>query len=153
MRQLISVILLMVLPTVSWATDTDAVDLSTILRPAGDSELSDFQWTHRPVIIFADTEADPRYIDQIRKLERGLAELAKREVIVLTDTDPAAQSALRKQLRPRGFMLVLVGKDGGIKQRKPFPLSVRELSASIDKMPMREREMRERRGIGVGTGG
>ena len=40
-------------------------------------------------------------------------------------------------------MLTLVGKDGNIKLRKPFPWSVREISRSIDKMPMRLREIRE----------
>jgi hypothetical protein len=70
-------------------------------------------------------------------------ELAERDVIVLTDTDPAARSPLRLKMRPRGFMLVLVGKDGGIKLRKPFPWDVREITRSIDKMPMRKREIRE----------
>jgi hypothetical protein len=46
-------------------------------------------------------------------------------------------------MRPRGFMLTLVGKDGAIKIRKPFPQDVREITASIDKMPMRQREIRE----------
>ena len=55
---------------------------------------------------------------------------------------------LREKLRPRGFMLVLIGKDGGVKLRKPFPYNVRELSRNIDKMPMRQREIRERRGDG-----
>jgi DNA-binding IscR family transcriptional regulator len=67
-------------------------------------------------------------------------------VIVLTDTDPKARSALRKKLRPRGFMLVIIGKDGGVKLRKPHPWSVREITRSIDKFPSRLREVEERRG-------
>ncbi len=43
-------------------------------------------------------------------------------------------------------MLVLVGKDGSVYLRKPFPWDVRELSRSIDKMPLRQQEMRDRRG-------
>ncbi len=54
-------------------------------------------------------------------------------------------SDLRTKLRPRGFMLVLMGKDGEVKLRKPLPWTVRELSRSIDKMPMRQREEREGR--------
>jgi len=69
-----------------------------------------------------------------------------RDVVVFVDTDPKARSALRKKLRPRGFMLVLIGKDGGVKLRKPLPWSVRELSRSIDKMPTRQREIEARRG-------
>jgi hypothetical protein len=37
-----------------------------------------------------------------------------------------------------------MGKDGQIKLRKPFPWDARELSRSIDKMPMRQQEMRSK---------
>ena len=73
-------------------------------------------------------------------------ELLIRDVLVLTDTDPAAKSPLRQELRPRGFMLVLIGKDGKKYLRKPFPWDVREITRSIDKLPMRQQEMEDRRG-------
>jgi len=38
-----------------------------------------------------------------------------------------------------------VGKDGRVALRKPAPWSVRELSRSIDKMPLRQQEMADRR--------
>jgi hypothetical protein len=41
-------------------------------------------------------------------------------------------------------MMVLIGKDGEVELRKPFPWTVREVSRSIDKMPIRQREMGER---------
>ncbi len=100
---------------------------------------------NRPVIVFADSPADPRFSEQITLLESQIEELQKRDVVILTDTDPEALSPLRKKLRPRGFMLVLVGKDGTVYLRKPFPWSVRELSRSIDKMPLRQQEIRDRR--------
>ena len=74
-------------------------------------------------------------------------ELALRDVVVIFDTDPAGRSDTRLRLRPRGFMLALMGKDGAIKARKPSPWDVRELSRSIDKMPMRQQEMQDRRGV------
>ncbi|MDG2404831.1 MAG: DUF4174 domain-containing protein, partial [Paracoccaceae bacterium] len=76
-------------------------------------------------------------------LRENLSELSKRDTIVLTDTNPSLKSALREKLRPRGFMLVLIGKDGGVKLRKPFPWNVREISRVIDKMPMRRQEMKD----------
>ena len=110
----------------------------------GDMEdLSEFRWKKRPVVVFADSADDPAFIEQLELLEAREDELRERDVVVLTDTDPAARSALRLKMRPRGFMLVIVGKDGGIKLRKPFPWDVREISRSIDKMPMRQREIRE----------
>ena len=54
-----------------------------------------------------------------------------------------AMRLTRLRMRPRGFMLVLVGKDGGIKLRKPRPWDVREITRSIDKMTIRQREIRE----------
>lgn len=113
----------------------------------GDVEnLDEFVWIKRPVVIFADSPADPRFIQQMQFLNAGKKELAVRDVVVLTDTDPAAQSELRDKLHPRGFMLVLIGKDGMVKLRKPFPWDVRELTRVIDKMPMRKQEIRDRRG-------
>jgi len=63
-------------------------------------------------------------------------------VVIIVDTDPSGESALRTKLRPRGFMMVLIGKDGQVKLRKPLPWDVRELTRSIDKMPLRRQEMR-----------
>ena len=71
-------------------------------------------------------------------------EMVERDVVLITDTDPAAKSAIRLKLRPRGFMLALVGKDGRVNLRKPRPWDVRELSRSIDKMPLRRQEIRDR---------
>ena len=59
---------------------------------------------------------------------------------------PAAETAIRTELRPRGFMLVLIGKDGFKYLRKPLPWDVREITRSIDKMPLRQQEIRDRRG-------
>ncbi len=110
--------------------DADRVDLATL------------KWVARPVVVLADTPEDPAFKQQMSLLTARAGELALRDVIVITDTDPEARSDLRQKLRPRGFMLVLIGKDGGVKLRKPFPWDVRELSRQIDKMPIRQQEIR-----------
>ncbi|MCB2094978.1 MAG: DUF4174 domain-containing protein [Rhodobacteraceae bacterium] len=107
--------------------------------------LEDFLWLKRPVVVFAQTPADPAFIEQMRLLEAFWSELEDRDVVVITDTDPGANSAIREKLRPRGFMLVLIGKDGQIVLRKPTPWDVRELSRTIDKLPLRREEIRNRR--------
>lgn len=108
-------------------------------------DLSQFVWEKRPIVVFADSPNDPNFRLQMNNLSEREDEMRVRDVIVLTDTDPSIDSALRLKLRPRGFMMVLIGKDGEVKLRKPFPLDVRELTRTIDKMPMRQREIRERR--------
>ena len=106
--------------------------------------LEEFQWVNRPIVVFADTPADPRYQQQIALLLDRLEELAERDVVIIVDTDPANASDIRTKLRPRGFQLTLIGKDGGVKLRKPLPWDVREISRVIDKMPMRQQEIRDR---------
>ena len=106
-----------------------------------DTDLSSYQWTHRPIVVFAKSPEDVNYTRQIKMLESELNQLLVRDVVVLTDTNPSEVSPLRELLRPRGFGLLLIGKDGQVKLRKPFPWSARELSRAIDKMPMRRQEL------------
>ncbi|SDC36161.1 DUF4174 domain-containing protein [Ruegeria marina] len=147
MKRLFALVFLVFLPVSGWAADAAQPAEHDLIRPAGDSDLNEFLWIKRPIVVFADTDADPRFHQQIEMLREGLAMLEERDVVVLTDTDPAARTPLRQQLRPRGFALVVIDKDGGVKLRKPTPWSVRELTRTIDKMPTREQEVRERRGL------
>lgn len=110
-------------------------------------DIDDFIWLARPVVVFADSPNDPRFRQQMDMLSARPDELAERDVIILTDTDPAARSDLRLRLRPRGFMLVIMGKDGEVELRKPGPWNVREISRTIDKMPLREQEINDRRAL------
>ena len=127
--------------TAIFASETKATEGAVILEDAK-INLSDFLWVNRPIVVLADSPEDPRFMEQMRLLNTRMPELIDRDVVVITDTDPSAETKLRQKLRPRGFMLVLIGKDGGIKLRKPFPWNVREISRVIDKMPMRRQEMR-----------
>ena len=112
-----------------------------MLEVSKDTDLAAFRWTYRPLVVFANSTADVNYQRQIRMLERDIESLIDRDVIILIDTMPSAATPLREVLRPRGFALLLIGKDGQVKLRKPFPWSVRELSRAIDKMPMRRQEL------------
>ncbi len=120
-------------------------DTPRIFFDADGVDLTEFQWVNRLVAVFADSPADPRFVQQMELLEALPEELAERDVIVLTDANPTLQSELRTKYRPRGFMLVLVGKDGTVYLRKPLPWDVREISRSIDKLPTRQQEIRDRR--------
>jgi hypothetical protein len=46
-------------------------------------------------------------------------------------------------------MMALLGKDGGVRLRKPLPWDTRELSRVIDKMPMRQQEIEDRRASAI----
>ncbi len=128
------------------AVPADEVTSPEIVFPGDSTDLSEFVWTKRPLVVFADSPNDPRFIQQMEFISKGATDLFERDVIVLTDTDRSADSALRTKLRPRGFMLVLLGKDGVIYLRKPLPWDTREISRVIDKLPLRKQEIRDRRG-------
>lgn len=130
------------------AVTTDATQpvLGTPDAPfvGADVTLDDFLWVARPVVVFANTPADPSFQRQMELLRERPEALAERDVIIITDTDPGTPSAVRRALRPRGFMLVIIGKDGQVELRKPAPWDVREISRTIDKTPLRQQEIRER---------
>ena len=119
-------------------------DPSVILQ-AKDADLEQFKWKARPVIVFAESPLDTAFETQLEYFAARIDEVTERDIVVLVDTDPNTPTDLREKLRPRGFMLVLIGKDGSVKLRKPFPWDMRELGRVIDKMPMRQREISERR--------
>jgi hypothetical protein len=115
---------------------------------ASEVTLSEFLWLKRPVVVFADSAADPAFATQMRLLEADPAALEERDVVVIIDTDPAARSEVRLALRPRGFSLVLLEKDGTAMLRKPLPWDVREIVRAIDKLPLRRQEILEQQPSG-----
>ena len=106
--------------------------------------LDEFLWIARPIVVFADTPADPRLVQQLDLLRERMDALVDREVVVIVDTDPRTPSPVRSELRARGFMVVLIAKDGSVVLRKPDPWDVRELSRAIDKIPLRQQELKAR---------
>lgn len=116
--------------------------------PASEVVFADQLYVTRPLVIFADSPNDPNFIRQMDLLTEGYPTLEERDVVVVTDTDPAARSEWRQELRPRGFSLVIVDKDLKPVIRKPSPWTVREIAAAIDKLPTRRQEVLERNPAG-----
>ena len=108
---------------------------------ASEVDLSDVIWSARPLVIFANSPLDPTFRAQMELLSKDLEAAAERDLMIVIDTEPAFNSALRNSLRPKGFVWVLIGKDGKVKLRKPFAWDMRELGRVIDKMPMRQQQL------------
>jgi len=106
-----------------------------------DVDISTFLWTKRLLVVMADTPADPAFEQQLRNIREREEEFVIRDVVVITDTTPAARSPIRQELRPRGFMLAIIDKDGEVKQRRPAPRTAREIMAVIDRFPSRRQEI------------
>jgi hypothetical protein len=134
--------------TVAMATaDTPVVDGVESVDPMAprstvDVTLDEFLWVARPLIVFADSPNDPRFIEQMQLLAERPEPLLERDVVILVDTDPAARTEIRTALRPRGFSLVVLQKDGGVGFRRPSPRDVREITRGIDNFQFRQEELR-----------
>ena len=115
-----------------------------IVFEATDVDLDAFLWQARPIVIFGNTSEDIRVTTQLDNLLTQAEEIIDRDIVLILDTDPSAQTDIRTELRPRDFHWVLIGKDGDVKLRKPRPWAFREISRVIDKMPLRKQELETR---------
>ena len=142
-------VLALAIPALSfpaWADEAPEPAFAPV--PASEVVEADLLFLRRPVIVFADNPNDPAFVRQMELLTRYYDQFAARDVILITDTDPANPSALRKKLRPRGFSLVLMDKDWKPSIRKPLPWDGREIVNTIDKMPIARSEALERNPAG-----
>ena len=141
MKNLILATLLSVTAAIGFADEQ-----ADLFQPVtSETDLKTFAWQNRLIVVFANSKEDVRLQTQIEYLKIDPAALTEREIVVLTDSDPAMDSLLRQKFRPRGFTLLLIGKDGQVKLRKPFPWDLRALSRAIDKMPMRRQEIKAKK--------
>ena len=85
------------------------------------------------MLVFSNSHLDPNLKEQIKMFGSDPDALSSRDVRVFIDDKPEPNSELRKRFRPKGFLIILIGKDGQIKLRKNSPWSARELTRIIDK--------------------
>jgi hypothetical protein len=124
---------------------------------AGEAALDRYRWQNRILLVFAPDAASALYRRQQEMLlvaERGLNERDMVIIFVIRDTvstkgRPAAAVAavdLRDAygVLPHEFRVVLIGKDGDVKLRQEEPISMADLFALIDAMPMRKQEIGQR---------
>ena len=116
-----------------------------------------YAWKNRPLVVFAPSEEDSRYRKQrelIQDAEEGFRErdMVWIEVFATNDISKANGESLTaeeaEQLRRKfevdenTFAAILVGKDTTVKRRSRAPVPAETLFEQIDRMPMRQREMK-----------
>lgn len=117
----------------------------------GVENISEFEWQKRIILVLSDSSAD----DDIALLKHADAEIRDRHIywFVLQDNrvtsnypgqiDQKFVKETKKYFRNDNNNVLLIGKDGGIKNRSSS-LELRKLFALIDTMPMRQAEMGDR---------
>lgn len=114
-------------------------------------ELEGYRWKNRLLLVFGPRRAVAEqrgFLDEVRAgledrdllagyfPEGGTGWFADSEVEV------GEVSRLRERLGVEGpFAALLVGKDGGVKERWTAPVPAAEVFAKVDEMPMRRREV------------
>ncbi|MEQ8822916.1 MAG: DUF4174 domain-containing protein [Filomicrobium sp.] len=135
-----------------------AAAVALMLTATQAQAMSGYKWKNRPVVVFAGPGGEAQLAEQRRLFSGKQAGLKERDIVVIwvdhdsvrTQFGPgpglsAAQLRTRFGVENVRFRVVLVGKDGGTKISQSRPLSVRQLFATIDAMPMRQEEMRRQR--------
>ncbi|MHA6345180.1 DUF4174 domain-containing protein [Roseivivax sp. CAU 1761] len=100
------------------------------------ADLSDLRIRARPLLLFADAPEDRAFLRQCDLLEAAAPDLARRDVALFCDTDPAAGGGLRARYAPRGFLLILCDRSGGLIRRAVRPVAPERLLDTIDRMPV-----------------
>jgi|GEM_PF-1327235 len=118
--------------------------------------LARYRWKSRVLIVFGPHAEDERFLTQMEELADRAKDLKSRDVVVLpvlargkAGVATRRDGAILRELfaaEPRHFRVVLIGKDGSVKLREEFPLDANRLFDVIDAMPMRQQEMKARRG-------
>ncbi len=85
---------------------------------------------NRLLVISAPSLEDPLYRTQTAELVAEWSGLVERDFFIET------------KMGSKSFSVILVGKDGKEKLRRPAPISSKELFAIVDAMPVRQAEMR-----------
>ena len=106
------------------------------------------RWKHRVLLVAAPNAENVDFKLQKALLAANKQELAARDFLVLDvlyDQLPTADKLFLTQkigLNPPAFAAVLIGKDGGVKEKSNRPILPTDLFGTVDKMPMRREEMR-----------
>jgi len=142
-----------------------AIDLFIMLSVSGNQDamsivmdFDQFKWKNRLLFLFASERNDPFFRDLKGEISDRKNEVDDRDLVVFeilefgpstmntTQMDPQTAASHRKHfdLPPKTFMLILLGKDGGIKLKRNDRVKLEEIFSLIDSMPMRKDEMRQK---------
>jgi hypothetical protein len=117
--------------------------------------MESYVWNKRPLLVVAPDPESPTVRAQRAALADAVTGFRARDMVLIevldqavwidgvkAKRDDAAALSKRYDVAEAETAVLLVGKDGGVKQRRSGVLEPRDLFGLIDTMPMRQREMR-----------
>ncbi|MDB5270020.1 MAG: hypothetical protein JWP58_3060 [Hymenobacter sp.] len=112
--------------------------------------LREYRWKKRVLLVAAPTAEQADFKTQKALLNAEKAGMTARDFVVLevlyNQLSATDQQFLTKKIgvSPPQFAAVLIGKDGGVKEKSSRPIPPTDLFGTVDKMPMRQAEMRKK---------
>lgn len=98
---------------------------------------------HREILLVVQRMDDPDLLIQKKILQADEEGLTERDIIITLITPESDKKRFEKLLKNgQGFLFILIGKDGGIKLSSDKPVTLEQLFALIDSMPMRRYEVK-----------
>ena len=117
------------------------------IHATAQNDLSQYRGRNRLLLIFAPSASDPRWRRQNALLADSRAQFTDRDLLrfdFLEHGRRGEEARARYGVKPGQFRVLLIGKDGHVASGGPTPISLADLSRQIDRMPMRQAEMRRR---------
>jgi hypothetical protein len=112
--------------------------------------LRDSRWKKRVLLVATPTAEQVDFKSQKALLAAKSAELDERDFLVVDAVHDQLSAADKQFLMKKigvqagQFAAVLIGKDGGVKEKSSRPMQPADLFGTVDKMPMRQQEMRRK---------
>lgn len=112
----------------------------------------DYKWSNRILILTNDQNHSHEINLAIQDINNAKLGVQERDlkVFILKDGKLYTTAMELLALEPTNDInaiqdgYILIGKDGGIKTNRPYPLALKELFDLIDSMPMRKSEIKSR---------
>ncbi|MGB5201036.1 MAG: DUF4174 domain-containing protein [Sedimenticolaceae bacterium] len=146
---------------IRYASLIGATLAATLALGAAAYDLDQHVWRDRLLFLIAPTPDDPLLEAQAHAIEQRKVALRDRDLRVFmlnresaTVDDLALDAGEAEQLRRRlevtddDRLMILVGKDGGVKRRAALDTDLRDIFLQIDGMPMRRAEIRAKEAAG-----
>ena len=122
--------------------------------------IAKYKWEKRVLIVNAKSDLTVGYKRQEQLLNKGKTGMKDRDLVIFRmyadhwidpngnplNEDEALSLINEYKLPQDSFRVLLIGKDGTVKMNVDDLVSTREIFRLIDQMPMRKREIQERKG-------
>ena len=134
-----------------------AVDSVQAYRDSEPFSLGDYQWENRLLVVSSSAPEEPKFARQLQQVAATGTEFEERDLVLISLATDGTSLAGKRKLDPTqveeiraalgidagAFAVLLVGKDGTVKLSKNTIVPMDDIYALIDKMPMRQHEMRQ----------